>query len=220
MRHSGVLPGISLYKNRKINRHALHFVGGIFSSEAISSLFLRGTGFFCPDSAPCGHSARSGRALLSPCRALLSPRRAMSSPCRALFSPRRALLSPRRALLSPAGRCFHRVGCCVSVSGVVVAASGIVFTAPGIVVAASGVVFTASGVVVAVSGVVVAAPGDGSACLPPVETYSGRKKVRKPSASGLFFGLSVANYFARAFRLTSLAALSASFGFFEMALLS
>ncbi len=101
MRHSGVLPGISLYKNRKINRHALHFVGGIFSSEAISSLFLRGTGFFCPDSAPCGHSARSGRALLSPCRALLSPRRAMSSPCRALFSPRRALLSPRRALFSP-----------------------------------------------------------------------------------------------------------------------
>ena len=185
MRHSGVLPGISLYKNRKINRHALHFVGGIFSSEAISSLFLRGTGFFCPDSAPCGHSARSGRALLSPCRALLSPRRAMSSLCRALFSPRRALLSPRRALLSPAG-----------------------------------VVFTASGVVVSVSGVVVSVSGDGSACLPPVETYSGRKKVRKPSASGLFFGLSVANYFARAFRLTSLAALSASFGFFEMALLS
>ena len=193
MRHSGVLPGISLYKNRKINRHALHFVGGIFSSGAISSLFLRGTGFFCPDSAPCGHSARSGRALLSPCRALLSPCRALSS--------------LRRALCLRVGRCRHRVGHCFH---------------------RAGVVFTASGVVVA-----------GRRCFHRVGrccrrvgrccrrvgrrlrvSTSGRKKVRKPSASGLFFGLSVANYFARAFRLTSLAALSASFGFFEMALLS
>ena len=48
--------------------------------------------------------------------------------------------------------------------------------------------------------------------------------VQKKTPEGLAFGgfrlLSVANYFARAFRLTSLAALSASFGFFEMALLS
>ena len=48
--------------------------------------------------------------------------------------------------------------------------------------------------------------------------------VQKKTPEGIAFGgfrlLSVANYFARAFRLTSLAALSASFGFFEMALLS
>ena len=48
----------------------------------------------------------------------------------------------------------------------------------------------------------------------------GQKKTPEGIAFGGFRLLSVANYFARAFRLTSLAALSASFGFFEMALLS
>lgn len=48
----------------------------------------------------------------------------------------------------------------------------------------------------------------------------GQKKTPEGLAFGGFRLLSVANYFARAFRLTSLAALSASFGFFEMALLS
>ncbi len=199
MRHSGVLPGISLYKNRKINRHALHFVGGIFFPGGHLFSFFARNGLFLPRFGPVrpfgpfrpgvvvsvSGVVVSVSGVVVAASGVVSPRRAMSSPCRALFSPRRALLSPRRALLSPAG-----------------------------------VVFTASGVVVSVSGVVVSVSGDGSACLPPVETYSGRKKVRKPSASGLFFGLSVANYFARAFRLTSLAALSASFGFFEMALLS
>ena len=52
-------------------------------------------------------------------------------------------------------------------------------------------------------------------CPPP-----GQKKTPEGLAFGGFRLLSVANYFARAFRLTSLAALSASFGFFEMALLS
>ena len=47
-----------------------------------------------------------------------------------------------------------------------------------------------------------------------------QKKTPEGQAFGGFRLLSVANYFARAFRLTSLAALSASFGFFEMALLS
>lgn len=187
MRLSGVLPGISPYKNRKINRHALHFVGGIFSSEAISSLFLRGTGFFCPDSAPCGHSARSGRALLSPCRVLLSPCRALSS--------------LRRALCLRVGRCRHRVGHCFHRAGHCCRRVGRCCLRVRCCCLRVGRCCRRVGRRLRVSA-------------------SGRKKVRKPSASGLFFGLSVANYFARAFRLTSLAALSASFGFFEMALLS
>ena len=214
MRHSGVLPGISLYKNRKINRHALHFVGGIFSSGAISSLFLRGTGFFCPDSAPCGHSARSGRALLSPCRALLSP-------CRALSSLRRALCLRVGRCRHRVGHCFHRAGHCCRRVGRCCRRPGVVFTASG-VVSPCRALFSPRRRCFHRVGRCCRRVGR---CCRRVGrrlrvSTSGRKKVRKPSASGLFFGLSVANYFARAFRLTSLAALSASFGFFEMALLS
>lgn len=182
-------------------------MGGIFFPGGFFVSFLQGKGFFCPDSAPIQHRFGPVRpfgpfrpgvvftasGVVSPCRALLSLRRALLSPRRALLSPCQVLLSPRRVFLSLRRAMFSpRRGW--SPCRALLSPAGCCFHR-------AGRCFHRAGRRLRVSA-------------------SGRKKVRKPSASGLFFGLSVANYFARAFRLTSLAALSASFGFFEMALLS